>query len=166
MRLDHSSRHLRQLAAASALVLTAALASCGNGDDAAGPEPAPETTTTTQATEPSPDQDGQDYFADGEGHLGEQVTITATVDQELNDRALVLDAGDHGDNDLLVLFEQAPAQDYAEGDSVTVTGTVERFDYERYSDKYGLVEAGIYDAYANEKFLDSATVSEASPTTS
>jgi predicted small lipoprotein YifL len=157
MRLDKRPR-LSLLTAATALAIAPwALAACGNEGDplppaenSAAPSPTTSPADTTQAGEEG-EQGAQNYFSDG-SHMGEQVTVTATVDLPLNERSLVLNADDYGDSSLLVILEQG-TQNFAEGDRVTATGTVKKFSYERYSDKYGLVQSAIYDGYASEEFL-------------
>ncbi|SFB43331.1 hypothetical protein SAMN05216266_11186 [Amycolatopsis marina] len=153
--------HLGRLAAAAVLVLGPwFLASCDNGDGTGGGYGTGDTTDTAAETnsEPAP-QDGQAYFANGD-HLGEKVSVTAAVDVPLNERALVLNAGEYGDNSLLVLLDQK-APNFQEGDLVTATGTVENFTYEQFSEKYNLVQAAIYDGYTDEQFLNQATVEAA-----
>jgi hypothetical protein len=156
MRPD-KSQHLSLLAAAALAVSPWSLAACGNESGSVTEEtttvPAPITTTSQEG---QGDQAGQNYFAGG-NHVGERVDITATVDVSLNKQALVLNAGDYGDNSLLVLLQQG-SQNFAEGDAVTATGTVQKFSFEKYSDKYGLVQSAIYDGYASEEFLLSTNV--------
>jgi hypothetical protein len=160
MRLDKRPR-LSLLTAATALAIAPwALAACGNEADpllpaensaAHSPTTSPADTTRTGEEGEQGHQGAQNYFSDG-SHIGEQVTVNATVDLSLNERSLVLNADDYGDSSLLVILEQG-TQNFAEGDRVTATGTVQKFSYERYSDKYGLVQSAIYDGYASEEFL-------------
>lgn len=148
MRLVHP-HHLGRLAAAVLVLGPWFLVSCDNGDGTGG----------GYGTGDSAPQDEQAYFANGD-HLGEEVSVTAAVDVPLNERALVLNAGEYGDNSLLVLLNQK-APNFQEGDIVTATGTVENFTYEQFSEKYNLVQAAIYDGYTNEEFLNNATVEPA-----
>ena len=83
--------------------------------------------------------------------------MTAAVETDLTDQSVVLNAADHGDDDLLVLFK-AEQPEFTEGDSVTVTGTVRHFSYDDYSDEYGLGEAALYEVFADEAFLMADTV--------
>lgn len=164
MRLD-TRPHLGLLTAAAVLAIAPwSLAACGNEGDPVPPakNSAPATPPTTQSDEQDV-RGAQDYFAD-DSHRGEQVSVNASVDLNLNKHALVLHADDYGDDSLLVILEQE-TQNFSEGDVVTVTGTVKKFSYERYRDKYGLVQSAIYDGYANEQFLlgKSVTAAENAP---
>lgn len=92
------------------------------------------------------------YFT-GDAHLGEQVTITATVIDEPAASAAVFNAAAYGDDSLLVLVPlEARSLLDAEGE-ITVTGTVAKFSYEDYAERYGLVDAARYDVFEQEEFL-------------
>lgn len=168
MRLDKRP-HLSLLTAAAVLAIAPwSLVACGDEGDPlppaenpAAPSPTAPPAETTQAGEQGEQgsQGAQNYFSDG-SHMGEQVTVTATVDLPLNEHSLVLNADDYGDSSLLVILQQG-TQNFAEGDRVTATGTVKKFSYERYSDKYGLVQSAIYDGYASEEFLLGTSVKAA-----
>ncbi|SDD35813.1 hypothetical protein [Actinokineospora iranica] len=160
--IDHRSRRsLRLLATTIALGVAPLLAACGDDDtpDPGADVPGVPTTTTVQPGQSDGD-DGQDagagYFADDK-HVGRQVTVTAPVKQDLTDESVVLDASDQGDDTLLVLFKGEQA-DFGEGTTVTVTGTVQRFAYDKYSGEYGLAEAALFETYADEEFLLADTI--------
>lgn len=130
-------------AAAAAVALSSACAD--EPDDVLDPgetEPA-ETTETTEEQE--------QYFADSE-YIGESVTVTAAVETDLTDESVILNAGDYGDESLLVLFK-SDQPEFAVGDTVTASGTVQHFSYDEYSEEYGLGESTLYEVYADEQFL-------------
>ncbi|WP_116045954.1 hypothetical protein [Amycolatopsis palatopharyngis] len=161
MRPDKSQR-LSLLTIAAALAASPwAVAACGNESGSVPEETTTERAplTTTAGQQGQGDQTGKDYFA-GANHVGEHVDVTAKVDVSLNKHALVLRAGDYGDTTLLVLLRQQ-TQNFTEGDLVTAEGTVQTFSYEKYREKYGLVQSAIYDGYASEEFLLSTKVEAA-----
>lgn len=76
-----------------------------------------------------------------------------------------LDAGRWGDETVLALSggdDDRPGID--EGDTVRVTGTIEKFDYETYAVTHGLANEGMYERYSGERFVN-ATVVDLAPTT-
>ncbi|WP_158853446.1 hypothetical protein [Saccharothrix deserti] len=164
-----SRRTGRGLAVGAALALAIGLTGCGADDDnpaADGgvfttPTEAPTTTTEPPTTTTAAETQ---YFANSD-HVGEQVAVTAPVDTDLTEGAVVLDAGAYGDDSLLVLFKGGE-REFAEGQSVTVIGTVRQFSYDDYADDYGLVESALFDVYANEEFLvaDSLVAESPAPT--
>lgn len=129
------------------------LAGCGEDDSANDVIPGTTETTTT----PGQPQ----YFANAD-HVGKKVTITAPVENDLTDESVILDAGPYGDDSLLVLFK-GNQPEFAEGQTMTVTGTVRQFSYDDYVEQYGLGEAALFDAYANEEFLEAESMSTSSP---
>lgn len=161
MTVDHRRPSLRLLAVAAAVGLALPLAACGDDDTpdlGTGGTPSPDLTTTQP--DGSEQDDGTGYFAD-DSHIGEQVTVTAPVDQDLTDESVVLNAADQGDDSLLVLFK-GEQPEFGEGETVTVTGTVQKFTYDTYSDEYGLAEAALFEVYADEEFLLADTVTRES----
>ncbi|WP_158853413.1 hypothetical protein [Saccharothrix deserti] len=156
-----SRRTERLLAASAALALATGLTGCGAADDNPAADNAPTTTTTTVETTTTTAPAETQYFAGAE-HVGEQVTITAAVQNDLTAESVVLDAAAYGDDSLLVL-SKGDQQEFTEGQAVTVNGTVRQFSYDDYADEYGLVEAALFDAYANEEFLAAETIVAESP---
>jgi hypothetical protein len=145
------------VAASAALVLATGVVGCGADDDNPIADNGPTTTTVETTTTPAETQ----YFA-GPEHVGKQVTVTAVVQNDLTAESVVLDAAAYGDDSLLVL-SKGDRQELAEGQTVTVTGTVRQFSYDDYADEYGLAEAALFDAYANEEFLAADTIVAESP---
>lgn len=146
----------RLIAAAAVLGLgSGVLAGCGNDDTPN--DVIPGTTQTTTTTTPDQPQ----YFANAD-HVGKKVTITAPVENDLTDESVILDAGPYGDDSLLVLFK-GDQPEFREGQTMTVTGTVRQFSYDDYAERYGLAEAALFDAYANEEFLEAESMSTSSP---
>lgn len=142
----------RVIHSTAAIFAALVLAACG-GDEDAAPEP--------------PDSgpgDAPQYFAD-DRYLGEMVTITAKVTDVYFAGGVGLDAGRWGDETVLALSQgddDRPGID--EGDTVRVTGTIERFDYETYAVAHGLANEGMYERYSGERFVN-ATVVDLAPTT-
>lgn len=152
-----SSTRNRLITAVAVLGLgSGVMAGCGDDDPVNDVVPGPTETTTTTTT---PDQ--PQYFANAD-HVGQKVTITAPVENDLTDESVILDAAPYGDDSLLVLFK-GDRPEFTEGRSVTVTGTVRQFSYDDYAKQYGLGEAALFDAYANEEFLEAESVSTSSP---
>jgi hypothetical protein len=144
------------------LALGAGLAGCGADDDnPIADDGAMTTTTEATTTETTTTAAETQYFA-GPEHVGEQITITAPVRDDLTDESVVLDAGAYGDDSLLVLFK-GDKQEFTEGQSLTVTGTIRQFSYDDYADDYGLVESALFEVYANEEFLAAETLVAESP---
>lgn len=154
-----NSTRNRLIATAAVLGLgSGVLAGCGNDDTPNDVVPGTtETTTTTTTTTPGQPQ----YFANAD-HVGQKVTITAPVENDLTDESVILDAGPYGDDSLLVLFK-GDQPEFAEGQKMIVTGTVRQFSYDDYVEQYGLGEAALFDAYANEEFLEAESMSTSSP---
>lgn len=129
---------------AAAVVAALVLVACGGDEDAA-----PEAPGTTEGSVPQ-------YFASDE-YLGETVTITAEVTDVYFAGGIGIDAGEWGDESVLALSEDN-AETLAEGDTVRVTGRVERFVYEDYAVTHGLVNEGMYERYSGERFLDADVI--------
>lgn len=131
----------------AAAVLPLSLTACGDDDETAGPESGTDVEDITE------DQ----YFTDDQ-FVGEEVTVSAEVEEVLNEQSFVLDGGDWGDESLLVVSADK-AQSLQEDDVVQVTGTVREFVYDDYADEYGLVaDPGVYDDYDEEEFLEATAV--------
>lgn len=139
--IDTARRDARWVAAVGVALL---LVSCG-GDEDAAPE-APDTTGHRAAQ----------YFASDE-YLGKTVTITAGITDVYFAGGVGVDAGEWGDESVLVLSEDN-AESLKEGDTVRVTGRVERFVYEDYAVTHGLVNEGMYERYSGERFIDADVV--------
>ncbi|MCX2948871.1 hypothetical protein [Lentzea sp. NEAU-D7] len=152
-----SSVRNRLIAAAAVLGLgSGVLTGCGNDDPVNDVVPGTTdmTTTTTKPDQPQ-------YFANAD-HVGKKATITAPVENDLTDESVILDAASYGDDSLLVLFK-GDQPEFTEGRTMTVTGTVRQFSYDDYAERYGLGEAALFDAYANEEFLEAESMSTSSP---
>lgn len=150
----------RLVATAAAVVLgSGVVAGCGNDDTPDVGSGATGTTTTTTTT--TSDAEQPQYF-DNADHVGEKVTVTAMVQNDLTDESVVLDADAYGDDSLLVLFE-GNQPEFTEGRNVTVSGTVRQFSYDDYAERYGLGEAALFEAYADEEFLEAEAVTTSAP---
>lgn len=146
---ERRHRNLRRVvgSAVFAAALPLSLAACGNDDDTAGQE-------SGTAVEDITEED--QYFADDQ-YVGEQVTVSAEVEEVLSPQSFRLDGGDWGDESLLVV--SAPrAKDLQDDDVVQVTGTVREFTYDDYANEYGLDDPGIYDEYDEEEFIEASKV--------
>lgn len=142
---DRSRNPLR--AAVIAMTAAAVVTGCG-GDHGEAPDDLPASDDVT----PSAEVGQVNYFA-GEAHLGEQVTITATVIDEPAASAAVINAAAYGDDSVLVLVPlEARSLLDVEGE-ITVTGTIATFSYDDYAERYGLVDAARYDDFEQEEFL-------------
>jgi hypothetical protein len=157
-----TTRKNRLLAAGAVLGLTFWLTACGDDDTVDDGKIGDVTTTTTTATTTTGAE--PQYFA-GSEHIGETVTVTAPVQDDLTGESVVLDASAYGDDSLLVL-SKGEQQEYTEGQVLTVTGTVRQFSYDDYAEEYGLAESALFELYADEEFLtaESITVESPSPT--
>lgn len=144
---QHGNMGTALSAAVAAVALPFSLAACGNDDDTAGPERG---TSVEDITEE--DQ----YFADDQ-YVGEEVTVSAEVEEVLSPQSFRLDGGDWGDESLLVVSAQQ-AKDLQEDDVVQVTGTVREFTFDDFNNEYGLDDPGIYDEYDQEEFLVASKV--------
>lgn len=134
------------IAALAAAVLPLSLTACGD-DDTAGPETGTDVEDITE----------DDQYFDGDQFVGEEVTVSAEVEEVLNQQSFVLDGGGWGDESLLVV--SADTMKLQEDDVVQVTGTVREFTYDDYADEYGLVaDPGVYDDYSEEEFLEASSI--------
>ncbi|PSL57397.1 hypothetical protein B0I31_102375 [Saccharothrix carnea] len=152
------------VAVSAVLALATGLTGCGVDDDNPIADGGAATTTEeTMTGETTTSSARTQYFA-GADHVGEKVTITVPVVQDLTEGSVVLDAEAYGDDSLLVLFKGGE-REFAEGQSVTATGTVRQFSYDDYADDYGLAESALFDVYADEEFLaaDDVTAESATP---
>lgn len=135
-------------------LLTAGLLA-GCGEDPADPPrtPPPPPPVTGEVSD--------DFFAEP-GYLGQTVTVTATVDAVLGPTSFVVGGGQYADESLLVV--SAEGLTVESGDHVRVTGTVERFGYGAYADRFGLAEdATDYVPFEGEEFLVAAEGSRLEP---
>jgi hypothetical protein len=139
---------VRVAAAFAAAALPFSIVACGDDDgDTAGPE---------AGTDVEDIIEDDQYFADDQ-FVGEQVTVSAEVEEVLTPQSFRLDGGDWGDESLLVVSAEQ-ATDVQEDDVVQVTGTVRQFAYDDYANEYGLTDPGVYDPYVEEEFIEASTV--------
>jgi hypothetical protein len=115
-----------------ALLACLALLACSSSDEAT-PEPSRRPPLDTiEASE-----------------VGDRLTVTASVADVPGAGSFVVRDVDLPDDGLLVLSEaevQVPAL-------VTVEGTIERFDLDRFSGRYGLTDAATYRRFEGRKIL-------------
>jgi hypothetical protein len=172
MSLTDQPRRVFGRVVAAAMLVAAPLAVGACGDDEAGEQAGdapPTMTMSPQETTPTTTTNAEEAYFASDGYVGQQVTVTAPVDVVLDDRAVVLSGEQYGDESLLVLAE--PDQlNAADGDIVTVTGTVRTFNFDEYQERYGLADATMYEVYADEEFLmadkvEKVTVTPAPSTT-
>jgi hypothetical protein len=88
--------------------------------------------------------------------VGDRLTITAAVVRVLAPRAFVVSDVDLPDRGLLVLGD-GPAG-LSRNDLVTVSGTVDRFAFDRFRFPYDLADAGAYGSFEGRKVLVASAV--------
>lgn len=149
----------RRIVASVLVVLVTGAVQAGCGDD--GPQQ-PRTSPPPAATGQGEVSD--DFFTEPT-YLGQTVTVTATVTAVLGSTSFVLGGDQYGDESLLVVSAQDMT--VGSGDQVRVTGTVERFGYGAYADRFGLAEdATDYVPFEGEEFLVASAGEHLEPDTS
>ena len=134
----------------AAAAMMALLAGCsGDGSDE---PPGPDTPATVQQS-PDITDITEDYFSNP-SYLGKTVTVTGDVTRVITPASFVLTGEEYDDDSILVLSAQH--LDVREGEQVTVTGEVQRFEYTAYEGGYGLDDDDGYIEFAGEEFLVAA----------
>lgn len=95
-------------------------------------------------------------------HMVRCAAAAATVETDLTDESVVLNADDYGDESLLVLYRSGE-REFDQGDVVTAEGTVRRFSYDDMAEEYGLAESAMYEVFADEEFLAADRLSAHDP---
>lgn len=141
-----ATRQRQRFVTAMLVVLVTGSVQAGCGDD---PKQQPQTSPPASATGPGEVSD--DFFTEPT-YLGQTVTVTATVTAILGPTSFVVGGEQYGDESLLIV--SAPEMEIGTGDRVRVTGSVERFGYGAYAERFGLAEdATDYVPFEGEEFL-------------
>jgi hypothetical protein len=136
----------QRFVAAALVVLVTGAVQAGCGDDPAQQPQISPTPSVIGAGEVS-----DDFFTEPT-YLGQTVTVTATVTAILGPTSFVVGGDQYGDESLLIV--SAPGMEIGTGDQVRVTGSVERFGYGVYAERFGLAEdATDYVPFEGEEFL-------------
>lgn len=83
--------------------------------------------------------------------VGDRLTTTAAVTSVLALRAFVIGDADLPDRGLLVLG--GPPGGVRESSLVTVSGVIDRFEFDRFADRYGLQDPRRYDRFTDHKIM-------------
>lgn len=159
----------RAAAAAGAVVLGLGLAGCG---DTAGDEDGTSVEDVQEADEQAQvgtDEEGAQYAYDGpydsgyadqqDSLVGEEVTVSAEVDEVLDDTSFTIAGGDSGVAPLLVV-DAVTGTAVEEGQGVDVSGTVQlSFDVASVEERLGVdLDDDAYSAVVGQTYLEASAV--------
>ncbi|WP_159942921.1 MULTISPECIES: hypothetical protein [unclassified Nocardiopsis] len=85
--------------------------------------------------------------------VGHRVTVSSQVTEVLSDQAFAMEGDDDPAQDEPLLVVTADPTDVSEGDTVTVTGTIQEFDYRSYLEDYALEDEGLYQDFEGDQFI-------------
>lgn len=131
----------RRLLAALAIAPVVPLLGCGG--DSAGPEQGVSV---------------QDVWTDTDRLEGQEVTLSATVQSLVSERAFVISGGDGGSDPLLVVHDGSAEPDIAS--PVRVTGTVRQVLAFEALEFLGdpVLQREIYETYGDEPYVEATTI--------
>lgn len=135
---------IRSVLITALVAVPVGLGACGDGGDGVTISPSPERS-------PEITDIADDYFGNAD-FIGRTVTVAGEVTRVITSRSFVLTGDEYGDGSLLVL--NAAGMDVEVGETVEVTGNVQKFGYQTYRDEYRLDEdPRTYAEFNGEEFL-------------